>query len=60
MHALALLGFADAVGGGCVGDRHWDLGLRAAAHSALAANHGGRLFGRGGSSGRVWSEVGGL
>lgn len=41
MHPLALLSFADAVGGGCVGDRHGDVGLWAAAHSVLAANHAG-------------------
>lgn len=39
VHPLALLGLADAVGGGSVGDRHGDLGLRASAHGVLAANH---------------------
>lgn len=40
---LALLCFADAVGGGSVGDGHRNLSLRARTHSVLAANHGVRL-----------------
>lgn len=43
MHALAFLGFADAMGGGSVGDGHGDLRLRAgAAHVGvvLLAQHG--------------------
>lgn len=41
VHTLALLRLADAVGGRSVGDGQRNLFLRAAAHVALAAHHGG-------------------
>lgn len=41
MYALALLRLADAVGGRSVSDGQRDLSLGAAAHVALAADHGG-------------------
>jgi hypothetical protein len=41
MYTLALLGLANAVGGGGVCNWQRDVCLRAAAHSVLAAHHGG-------------------
>lgn len=41
MYALALLGLANAVGGGGVCNGQRNLRLRAAAHSVLTAHHGG-------------------
>lgn len=41
MNALSLLCLTDAVGCGSIGNGGGNIGLRAAAHGVLAANHGG-------------------